>query len=55
MLNLGQNQQFLVLSDFEIWQMTLKNNSSPLLYYIKLCASFQTMGEFKLDLQSGNT
>ena len=24
-----------------IWQMTLENNRAPLLYYIKLCASFQ--------------
>ena len=30
--------------DLEIWQMTLKNNRSPLLYYIKLCASFQSHG-----------
>ena len=27
--------------DFEIWRMTLKNNRAPLLYYVKLCASFQ--------------
>ena len=25
----------------EIWWMTSKNNKAPLLYYIKLCASFQ--------------
>ena len=35
--------------------MTLKNNSAPLLYYIKHCASFQTIGGLKLELQSGNT
>ena len=27
--------------DLEIWWMTSKNNKTPLLYYIKLCASFQ--------------
>ena len=27
--------------DVEIWWMTLKKNRAPLLYYIKLCASFQ--------------
>ena len=33
---------FFVPCDLEIWQMTLKNNRAPLLYYIKLCASFQS-------------
>ena len=27
--------------ELEIWWMTPKNNRAPLLYYIKLCASFQ--------------
>ena len=27
--------------DREIWWMTLENNRAPLLYYTKLCASFQ--------------
>ena len=30
-----------VLCDLKIWWMTLENNRAPLLYYIKLCASFQ--------------
>ena len=34
------------------WNL-MKNNKAPLLYYIKLCASFQI--QFKLELQSGNT
>ena len=34
-------------SDLEIWQMTLKKNRAPLLYYIKLCASFQSDGWFQ--------
>ena len=33
---------FFVLRDLEIWWMTLKNNRAPLLYYIKLCAAFQS-------------
>ena len=32
---------FFVPFDLEIWWMTLENNRAPLLYYIKLCASFQ--------------
>ena len=43
-LNLGQNQQFFVPCDFEIWRMTLKNNRTLLLCYIKLCASFESHG-----------
>ena len=42
-LNLGQNRGFFfVPCDLEIWWMALKNNRTPLLYYIKLCASFQS-------------
>ena len=33
--------QFFSPCDLEIWCMTLKNNRAPLLYYIKLCVSFQ--------------
>ena len=40
-LNSGQNRRFFVLCDLEIGWMTLENNRAPLLYYIKLCASFQ--------------
>ena len=35
------NHRFFVLCDLEIWWMTLENNRAPLLYYIKLCLSFQ--------------
>ena len=38
-LNSGQNQQFFVPWDLEIWWMTLKNNRAPLLCCFKLCAS----------------
>ena len=35
---------FFVPCDHEIWWMTLENNRAPLLYFIKLCASFQNHG-----------
>ena len=38
----GSKSAFLVPCDLEIWWMTLKNNRAPLLYYIKLCASFKS-------------
>ena len=41
-LNSGQNLQFFVLCDLEIWRMTLKNHSAPLLCHFKLCASFHS-------------
>ena len=34
--------------------MTLKNNRAPLLCYFQLYASFRSLGEFNLELQSGN-
>ena len=36
----GSNSTILEPCDLEIWQMTLKNNRTPLLCYFKLCASF---------------
>ena len=44
MLNWGQNWWFFVLCDLQIWWISLENNRAPLLYYIKLCASFQSHG-----------
>ena len=41
LLNLGSNRGFFVLFDPEIQWMTLKNYRTPLLYYVKRCASFQ--------------
>ena len=43
-LNSGRNWWYFVWCDLEIWWMTLENNRAPLLYYIKLCASFQSHG-----------
>ena len=40
-LKLDTNRQFFRPCDHEIWWMTSKNNRALLLYYIKLCASFQ--------------
>ena len=41
LLKLDPNHHFFSPCDLEIWWMTSKNNRAPLLYYIKLCASFQ--------------
>ena len=41
-LNSGQNRRFFAPCDLEIQWMTLKNNRDHLLWYIKLCASFQS-------------
>ena len=40
--NLGQNRRFFEPCDLEIWQMTFKNNRTPLLCYFKLCAAFRS-------------
>ena len=40
-LKLVSNCRFFSPCDVEIWWMSPKNNRAPLLYYIKLCASFQ--------------
>ena len=41
LLKLDSNRWFFSTCELEIWWMTPKNNTAPLLYYIKLCASFQ--------------
>ena len=40
-LKLDSNRQFFHTCDCEIWWMTSKNKRALLLYYVKLCASFQ--------------
>ena len=52
--NLGQIGRFLELCDLEIWRMTFKNNRAPLLCYFKHVHHFVAIGEFKMELQSGN-
>ena len=39
---MDSNDRFFGPCNTQIWWMTSKNNRAPLLYYIKLCASFQT-------------
>ena len=41
LLKCDPNHRFFSPCDVEIWCMTSKNNRAPLLYYIKLCVSFQ--------------
>ena len=41
LLQFDSNHWLISLCDLEIWWMTSKNNKAPLLYYIKLYASFQ--------------
>ena len=41
-LNSGQNRRLFGPRDLEIWRMTLKKDTAPLLYYIKHCTSFQS-------------
>ena len=40
-LNWDSIRRFLSPCDLKIWWMTSKNNRANLLYYVKLCASFQ--------------
>ena len=42
LLKLDSNHQFFNPCDLEIWWMILENTMALPLYYIKLCASFQT-------------
>ena len=42
LLKLDSNPQFFSPYDLEVQWMTSKNNREPLLYYVKLCASFQS-------------
>ena len=41
LLKFDPNHRFFSPCDLEIWCMISKNNRAPLLYYIKLCVSFQ--------------
>ena len=50
--NLGQNRRFFVPCDLEIWRMTLKNDSSPLLIYFKLRASFRSHWWIQIEVSA---
>ena len=54
LLKLDEIHRFFSPCDLEIWWMTPKNNRSPLLCYFKFLHHFIAIGEFKLELQSGN-
>ena len=45
---------FFYPCDIQTWQMTLKNNRAPLLWYIKLLHHFNAIAELKLKLRSGH-
>ena len=49
-LKLKLQSGFFVPCDLEIWWMTLENNRSSLLYYIKFCASFQSHGWIQTEV-----
>ena len=50
LLKFDRNHWFFSPCDLDIWWMTLKNNRAPLLYYIKLCASFQSRGWIQTEV-----
>ena len=51
---LGSQLVIFCPCDLEIWQMTLKNNRAPLYTTLSFAHHFKAIGEFKLELQSGN-
>ena len=53
-LNSDQNLRFFVSGDVEIWRITLKNKGHLFYTMWSLVHNFKAMGEFKLELQSGN-
>ena len=50
----GQIRRFLEACDLEIRWMTLKNNRAPFYATSSVVHNFVAIGEFKLELQSGN-
>ena len=54
LLKLDSNHQFFSQCDLEIWWMTSKSNSTPLICYVKLFASFQIHRWIQMELQSSN-
>ena len=54
-LNSGQNRQFFVLCDLEIWWMTWKSIKHLFSVVSSFVHHFSAISEFKLELQSGNT
>ena len=54
-LKLDTNRRLFSPRGLEIWLMTPKSSRAPLLYYVKFVHPFKSMGEFELEIQSGNT
>ena len=54
MPNLGQILRFLEPCDLEIWRMTLKKIGHLFYATSSFVQHFVPIGEFKLELQSGN-
>ena len=59
----GSKLAIFVPCDLQIWWMTLENNKAPILYHIKLCASFKCHGwiqtgvtnkKFSIQVKIGN-
>ena len=50
LLKFDPNHRFFSPCDLEIWCLTSKNNRAPLLYYIKLCVSFQIHRYFQTEV-----
>ena len=50
LLKFDPNHRFFSPCGLEILWMTLENNRAPLLYYIKLCASFQIHQWFETEV-----
>ena len=54
LLKLDSNRRFFSPCDLEIWWMTQRNNRVPLPCYFKFLQHFIAIGDFKLELLSGN-
>ena len=50
-IKLDLNRRLFSLCDLDIWWMTSKNNRASLLYYIKLCASFEIHRSIQTGVQ----
>ena len=50
-----KNRRFFVPCDLDIWRMTLKTRGHLFYAAASFVHHFDAMGEFKLELQSGNT
>ena len=54
LLKLDSNFDFFYLCDLKIWWMTSKNNRAPFNITSSFVQYFKAIGEFQLELKSGN-